>query len=636
MREAACPYCQRQVPVDGAGNSACGHLRSASPPPVPTWQPAPPPVQPAWGQPAPPPVQPAWGQPSPPAWGQPQPVKRGHGCAKGCGCAGIVVVLLLIALAAIGIFMGDSAFRFGDNATYVADPATPLTGTIELGATVSAGSETSEPGSDTTLTASDDSPIAGTRIVIAGDAYPAKTRFTLSSTPITITGYKGLVTPVSDLVTIENGGVYADVPVLVTVPVTITPGSFAMGFYLRDDGSLEPMPLIDETPTSVTVATRHFSSFFIAQIAESAIPEDIGTGFRVGEDDFSVPNIGTYATPKGQCAGQSIAAMWYFLERKSAGAGDLYHHFEGGDPESTPDLWQDDRNAYRLTATLQEDLNWDNLLQNILWAFKDADQDRIQWLAFRYAMLVTGNPQFVGISQTGGGGHALVAYAATSSGLWVSDPNWPGKLRHIAWNEDLGEFDIYYSATDAVDSESAFDRVGFFGTSAFIEWSRVEGRFADAEMKVIGDTTFPVAGIVYGVLEPDGSTTWLPLVDETAFALGTDLMYRPDPTTARGQVTVYVNGTERGSWHDWVPFTPPLVEGRNVIGLYMQNFANKKFRAVDFVYVDVIVGAAPSLAPSEEPIPTTDDGIDCSKPPTSTIAKVKWSLKCNAIQTIQP
>jgi len=55
-----------------------------------------------------------------------------------------------------------------------------------------------------------------------------------------------------------------------------------MAFYHDDKiGTLEGIPTIAETATSLTIATRHFSKIVVSSIAESALSSDveINTGF---------------------------------------------------------------------------------------------------------------------------------------------------------------------------------------------------------------------------------------------------------------------------------------------------------------------------------------------------------------------
>jgi len=339
-------------------------------------------------------------------------------------------------------------------------PATePLEGTITLGEEQPVGGETSDPASNVTLTAPPEGPVPGLEVRIPAEAYAAPVEFTVSARPVTVDGYDGKVAALSDLITVENGGAYAASPMTVTIPVTIPDGMFAMGFFRHDDGSLEAMPLVDETPTSVTVATRHFSSFLVLAIAEAALPENIGTGFRAGEDDFQAPNYGSYAAPKGACAGQSLSAMWYFLERRAAGAPALWGLTDNLGRGGTVPFWQDDAGEYKLTGSVQRDTDWDALSVRLQIFLRKSNLDRLQWSAFRYAMLVTGQPQYVGLSQSDkDGGHAIVGYAATPSGLWVADPNYPGKLRHIAWNAKAMEFDPYASGPTAASTAATTAR----------------------------------------------------------------------------------------------------------------------------------------------------------------------------------
>jgi hypothetical protein len=551
----------------------------------------------------------------------------------------------VIGLAAIGYLIGDG----GPDLTGLPGAATPLEGEIERGETVELGSETSEPGQAVTLTAPEGGPGAGTEIVIPGDAYEEPVRFTLSFTPITVEGYDGKITALSDLVTIENGGDYAAAPVEVRIPVTLPDDMFAMGFYLRDDGSLEPMPLVDETSTQVTLATRHFSSFFIGAIEKVLLPEEIGTGYRAGEDDFRTPNYGSQIAPRGHCAGQSIASMWYFVEQRTArGAEQLFDRFDGGDPEKTPSLWRDDRSAYRWASTVQRDINWKKLSVKMFHNLRSRT-DELHWLAFRYAMLVTGAPQLVGMEESSSGsGHAMVAYAATASGLWVADPNWPGKLRQIEWQGD--RFGPYLSALSADDSDSTFDRFGYYATTALVEWDKVGRRFEEAIAGTIGSDRFPSWYVAYADLtnpnDPGGQ-----LLDETVITPNTSLVLVVN-TAADAAVTVWVDGRLEDTYAANTIFTLPYKEGRSTVGLYVSAVTgqdakgNAIYDAIDFAYMDVIVGALPTAPPyveptpepTEEPVPVvtaappdpgSNGGVDCSREPEGTqLEKLQWSLAC--------
>jgi hypothetical protein len=561
---------------------------------------------------------------------------------------GIVIMVLLA-------YLGDAGLTFdlgtGGSSLPTAGPA--LTGTVSRGEASLIGSGTSEPGSETTLTAPEGGPAAGLRLVIPGDAYESTTEFTLSATPIRVDGFRGLVTPVSDLITVENGGAYAASPVLVTVPVTIPEGSFAMGVYLHDDGSLEPMPLIDESPTSITIATRHFSSLFITMIAEAALPEDIGTGFRAGEDDIQTPNYGSYVEPGGHCAGQALAALWYFSERKGAGGRQLNGLLGTSGRDETPGFWRDDRLAYRLASSISMDTRWNTLSARLALAFEKAKLDRLQWNGFRYAMLLTGQPQFVGLSEGDqSGGHVIIAYAATKTGLWVADPNYPGKLRDIRWNAATGQFESYLSGATAKDSDSHYDKIAFYGKTALVEWSRIGARWAEAEAGTTGDKWFP--DYLLGALgtRPDGSPEWEALVDGRVQPTPQVRLTVAGTVSTQMHATVYRGADALATIYDATWQTIDLKPGVNRLGFFIWGYRAGELRAVDFVFITILgpgSTASPSVDPATpepaddptaEPVatPQPEPTRDCSNKPSGGIKLMEWELRCGdgVISTAPP
>ena len=72
--------------------------------------------------------------------------------------------------------------------------------------------ETSNPASNVTLAGSAGGPVPGLALRIPGEAYAAPVEFSLSARPVTVSGYDGKVTALSDLITVDNGGAYAASP----------------------------------------------------------------------------------------------------------------------------------------------------------------------------------------------------------------------------------------------------------------------------------------------------------------------------------------------------------------------------------------------------------------------------------------
>lgn len=544
----------------------------------------------------------------------------------------LLLVGVLVILAAVGGAFDDRPGAAGGPGDNLPAATKPLEGTIKLGEARSIGGETSDPGIDLTLTAPAGGPAPGLALHVPGEAYGAPVDFALSARPVTVTGYGGKVAALSDLITVDNGGAYAASPMIVTIPVSIPDGMFAMGFFRHDDGTLEAMPLLDETPSSVTVATRHFSSFLVLGIAEAALPDNIGTGFRAGEDDFQAPNHGSYLSPKGHCSGQSIGAIWYFIERKANGAPQLYGLTDNLGRGGTIPFWQDDRSQFRLSSSIQQGINWRSLYARLTMAVTRTDSDRLQWDAFRYAMLVTGNPQLVGLEQTGeAGGHAIIAYAATPSGLWVADPNHPGKLRSIAWNAKAQAFDAYASGPTAAESDYMYDIIGLEAQTAFVEWDTVGALWAAVAEGTIGDDRYPTWSLQIETTAADGTTAWEPLRAGLIDSSSPNLAFSASSSGAPMRATFYNTTEGIGYLPDGSDGIVTLGHGINDLGVYVEAQLGKTWRFVDFQRFE-LVAPAPSGMPTVEPsMPETEPTYDCSVRPPGGIAAIDWSLHCEGI-----
>lgn len=133
-------------------------------------------------------------------------------------------------------------------------------------------------------------------------------------------------------------------------------------FYDKDSGRLEGIPIIDENKNSVTIVTRHFSHIVISSIAINYLlylmRDEIDSGFKPEIDDWQFTNYGSYISPGGHCAGQSITAMWYYCEKTLNNEPHLCGLYDNNGNEKTPDLWKDDTLGYRFASTIQEDINW--------------------------------------------------------------------------------------------------------------------------------------------------------------------------------------------------------------------------------------------------------------------------------------
>jgi hypothetical protein len=391
----------------------------------------------------------------------------------------------------------------------------PVTGSLALGpANGKATSATVGSAGGTIRVTGKKDPLRGLVLTVPAGAYASDTPISVTSQPITGHSYGPLITPISPLITIHAGEGYADTFLTLRVPVSIPDGSFAMGFYVDPTGALEGLPLVAEDATSVTVATRHFSSLVISLVELAALPAIIDSGFRPGIDDWQFTNYGSYIAEGGHCSGQSVSAMWYYLERKrKGGAASLFGRFDDNGGTATPSLWEDDSDGYRLASMVQHGTDWSSFANQLFMHSDRFAPDWLQRAAIRYAIAVTGEPQELFIYAGPSSGHAIVAYRTTRDFIQVADPNYPGKHRAIRWDEAAQDLRPYSSGANAADiaaqGATVYTRIMFAGKSASVDWGAVGRLWDDFDNGTIGDGTFPAP-----VLEvKDAVGDWVPLTD---------------------------------------------------------------------------------------------------------------------------
>ncbi|MDO8530863.1 MAG: hypothetical protein Q7T26_01650, partial [Dehalococcoidia bacterium] len=300
------------------------------------------------------------------------------------------------------------------------DTRQSTTGKISVGQTVTvASTEVSPSGGQIEYTRPGD-PLNGLKVTVPANAYPDKRTFK------DFKDFKDFKAT-SPLITVDNGGAYSNEMMKMTVPVKLAPDEFAMGFLYDDKtGKLEGMPLLAMSATSVTVGTYHFSSGIIGVIDSKLLKKDIDSGFRPGIDDWQFVNRGSYIAPGGHCAGQALTALWYYVTQPDGKDLTLYGRYDNNrvTPE-TPGIWEDDSYGYRFASVIQADTKWDSFANTLFNNLAGLD-DEMTLKAFTYAVQVTGEPQYVGIRSSLGGGHAMIAYRIKDNQLYIADPNYPG------------------------------------------------------------------------------------------------------------------------------------------------------------------------------------------------------------------
>lgn len=455
-------------------------------------------------------------------------------------------------------------------------------------------------GGGTVTISRDGSPINGLSISIPAGSYKETREFSIAYAAVEGHDLGQYFQPISPLITIGNGGGYSDQVMKLTIPVEIPAGHFAMAWlYNERTGEVEALPPLAQDAHSITVMTRHFATSTVSGLGKRAAllgpvahvvvtslleskltgQEIINTGFQPGRDDWEFVNHGSVIAPRGHCAGQSITAMWYYYEQRLQATPPLPALFGAYDRvnESPEVLWMDNREGYRFASVIQEELDFDNRLVTLLWEGMDSSYHSLSWKAFGMAMLVTGCPQYVGLTHVKAdgntdGGHAIIAYkqSFTEGKLYVADPNYPGALREIRYDAQEGYFTPYSTKQNADEAdERAYQNIGCFAKSALIEWDRVTARwpeFLDGTIGSTGAKAFPSYKLE---LRSNDAPVQRGDTIHTLVNIGFKSDYG---------VTLFYDDGRPGEQY------PILKSGKNTIGVYIHE--NDKF--IDFLWVDVI------------------------------------------------
>jgi hypothetical protein len=472
-------------------------------------------------------------------------------------------------------------------------PPRPI-GDITTGPGTVVGSGVVEPSGGIVTVQDPAGPLDGLELSVPAGAYPGAHQVNISYAPVLGHTFGEHFNPVTPLISVENGGQYADELMTMRIPVDIPADHFAMAFYFdAAAGALEGVPLAGTEGDSITIVTRHFSSLVVSIIRNSVLEDElksgIDSGFRPGADDWQFTNRGSHIAPNGHCAGQSVSAMWYYCERPDGTDPFLWNLYDnnGNDP-ATPDLWQDDSYGYRFASTVQMDIRWGKFEVDFQRALRGQD-DEAHFKAFAYAIMLTGEPQYVGISSSAGGGHAMIAYRVDSKGIAIADPNYPGDGgRRIAYKD--GAFTPYNSGANADEIAAGngreYESIGYMAKTALIDWSLLSSRWEEFKAGTIGNDRFPAYNI--STLDPAGNE--VPLVDgyETeADRIKVSVQSASTPIGTR----IFRNGTRVPAGDDGVY---PLTEGLNVLGIDVWGDISAGSQAqweyIDFKYLNVWYG----------------------------------------------
>jgi len=372
----------------------------------------------------------------------------------------------------------------------------PRADVLTLGSPQALGSQEIDPTGGTIQVSQPNTPLDGLTIEVPAGAYSQTTAFELTVQPVEASDLGDEYSLLTPLINVENGDQYAEEFMVLTIPVQIPEGHFAMAVeYDPAVGLVDGWSVLAQDATSITVATRHFSSLFILSILKGELDGNIDTGFKQGVDNWHYRNWGSYIAPHGHCAGQSLTAMYYYDHLKGGGPG-LYGRYDNysSNYAETPTMWGDDVQAYRLASTAQTKTNWDGRTRKFFQLMKTKlNNDLMSYYALAFMMKMTGQPQYVSIKSEDGSGHALIAYRKYADRFYVSDPNWPqpNARRAIVYNRGTKTFESYFSGANAGETGKEYNRIYYNGKHEIVSPEELGLLWNQLMAAKVGDGLFP-------------------------------------------------------------------------------------------------------------------------------------------------
>ncbi|HVP40219.1 MAG TPA: IPT/TIG domain-containing protein [Candidatus Saccharimonadales bacterium] len=381
---------------------------------------------------------------------------------------------------------------------------------LVTGAPVTVATQAVSPAGGTVHVTSADSVINGLEIKVPPGAFAGARTFSVSYARVTAHRFGQFFRPISPLITVANGGGYADSIMTMTVPISLPGSAYPVAFFYDDAaGTLEPVPALAFDRHSVTVATRHFDvggvsagvasmkgalpGGVIARCARlvvvvtdedmvraiASVEPQIRTGYMPAVDDWEFVNNGSYLVPArmGMCAGQNATSLWYYYEKKrKLSAPGLYHLYDV--VNATPErLWQDNPLGYRVASAVQADFNWGSITA-LVYEHLVGLQDEWTWCTLVTSMHFFHEPLCLGaygLDATGQpAGHDLTAYTVDVVGrsIYVADPNFPGdRTRRVTFNGTT--FDPYFSGLNAGAPGMNFTKITVTSKTTYISWNRI-------------------------------------------------------------------------------------------------------------------------------------------------------------------
>lgn len=381
-------------------------------------------------------------------------------------------------------------------------------------------------------------PLSGLTLTVPVRAFPGSTHWTVTADPGVAVPLPPDFSQVGPVLEVTNGQGVADSVMTLTVPMHLANDVAVAPFYV-EAGSLEPIPLVDRTDSSATLATRHFSAdrlalpqnaptgsafragpaaaFGTVRIVWVSTPKQklVGTftsSFRPGVDDWEFVNLGDYISPDGDCEGMSVTAMYYHAMVRASGQPSLFHRYD----QSLKNQW-DNLQGIRFAGSVQGDYDarFAAGIRQVVTLTAQAVAKGVQldnltsaWILL--TLKLDQHPVLMGLHGSAGG-HAVVAYAATSNGthtdVLFADPNYPGQSRTMAF--EAGVLTPVQLQLNGRGTSSAFSKAYALGVSAEIPINQIATRWAEFTQRAAGGDRYPTS---YRFETYDYLTnTWVPL-----------------------------------------------------------------------------------------------------------------------------
>jgi hypothetical protein len=415
------------------------------------------------------------------------------------------------------------------------NPTGPGTGNLTLGPSVQVASSSVSPGGGTIKVNKPGDPLDGMSITAPSGAYTQSTAFNISYERIEKNTIGPNFNPITPLITIDNGGTFADAFVRVTIPCHIPAGSHPMAFVYDEnyDDFTEGLMTVGYDSTHITIATKSFDLSDVPDLSKGMASTGLqrtsrnGTGqknlrlaveiipkadllerieqgnigefdshFLPGRDDCPYINHGTYAASDGQCAGQTLTALWYKYHQERLNAPFLWDRLDNdGKAVKTKNFGEDDALGLKYSAVIQteyrdygkEDL--DDIHRDSEIPASERDMHTV--CDFAHALLRTHRGQWANMYPKGGGaGHAVIIYGIKNNNLLVADPNTPGDLTKTI-HYYAGNFSAYHTGYYREGTEITFQLIWYGSERSSIDLQRMNAHWKELKNGTIASGLFP-------------------------------------------------------------------------------------------------------------------------------------------------